>query len=58
MLINNDTTWVKTGIDNFDVSMGSFDSAQIADWVSIYILDTLRRIIDLNIIGIYREMMV
>ena len=34
--------------DNFDVTMGSFDSAQIADLVGIYILDTLGRIINLN----------
>ena len=35
--INNDTTSVKTFTDNFDVTMGSFDSAQIADLVGIYI---------------------
>ena len=34
--------------------MGSFNSSQIADLVSIYIFDTLGRIIDLNNIGLYQ----
>ena len=28
---NNESMWVKTGSDNFDVPMGGYDSAQIAD---------------------------
>ncbi len=39
------------GTDNFDVTLGSFDSSQIADLDGIYILDTLGRIIDLNNTG-------
>ncbi len=30
----------KTGLDNFDVPMGGYDSAQIADLVGLFILDT------------------
>ena len=53
--INNDTTWVKTGTDNFDITMGSFDSTQITDLVSMYILVTWNRIINLNNIAVYRD---
>ena len=41
--------------NNFDVTIGSFDSVQIAELVEIYILDTLGRYINLNCIGIYRD---
>ena len=37
LLKNNESTWVKTGLDNFDVPMGGYDSAQIADLVGLYI---------------------
>ena len=33
ILINNNNTWVKNHVDNFDVTMGSFDSG---DFVGIY----------------------
>ena len=52
VLINNDTTWVRTETDDLDVTMGSLDSAQIADLVCIYILDILGKITNLNNIGI------
>ena len=37
VLKNNDSTRIKTGLDNFDVPMGGYDSAQIADLVGLYI---------------------
>ena len=40
-LVYNNTTWQKKTTDNFDVTMGLFDSAQIANLVGIYILDTI-----------------
>ncbi len=33
VLKNNDSTWVKNGLENFDVPMGGYDSSQIADLV-------------------------
>ena len=36
-LKDNDSTWIKTGLDNFDVPMGGYNSAQIADLVGLYI---------------------
>ena len=53
-LVYNNNTWEKKATDNFDVTMGSFDSAQIADLVGIYILDTLGRFLNLNNVGIYQ----
>ena len=50
---NNDSTWIKTGLDNFDVPLGGYDSAQIADLVGLYILYTISRIVDLIQIGQY-----
>ena len=47
--------WVKTDLDNFDVPMGGYVSAQIADLVGLYILDTLSRIIDLIQIRLYHD---
>ena len=47
--------WVKNYVDNFDLTLGSFNSAQIADLVAIYILDTLGRIVNFNQIGLYRD---
>ena len=31
VLSNNDSAWIKTGLDNFDVPMGGYDSAQMAN---------------------------
>ena len=55
VLFYNYTTREKTKTDNFDVTMGSFDYAQITDLVGIYILDTLGRFLDLNHGGIHRD---
>ena len=55
IITNKNVTWIKNYIDNFDVSMGAYDSAQVADLVGIYILDTLSRIVDIKQIGLYRD---
>ena len=48
----NNSTWIKSTTDNFDILMGAFDSVQITDLVEIYILNTLSRIIDPKQIGL------
>ena len=55
VLKNNGSTWLKTGSNNFDVLVGAggYDSAQMADLVGLYILDTLCRIISPIQIGLY-----
>ena len=54
VLKNNDSTWIKAGLDNFDVPLGAYDSAQIADLVDLYILNTLSRLVDPIQIELYR----
>ena len=36
-----DSTCTKTGLDNFDIPMGGYDFAQIADLLGLYISNTL-----------------
>ena len=55
VLKNNDSTWVKNGLDNFDVPMGGYDSSQIADLVGLYILNMLARIISPQQLGLIRD---
>ena len=52
VLSDSHRTWVKSHVDNFDVPMGAYDSAQVADLVGIYILDTLGRIVNLEQVGL------
>ena len=42
-------------MDNFDVPVGGYDSAQIADLVGLYILDTLSRIVDPIQLDLYHD---
>ena len=55
VLGNNGTTWIKSGPVNFDVPIGGYDSSQIADLVSLYILHILNRIISSEQLGLYRD---
>ena len=56
LLFYNDAFWVKKqGNELFDVAMGSYDGAEVADLVGLFILHTLgREIKDLDI-GLYRD---
>ena len=51
----NESIWVKSGLDNFDVSIGGYDFSQIADLVGLYILNMLTRIISPQQLGLYHE---
>ena len=50
-ILTDNNSQVKSYIDNFDVTMGSFDTKQF----NRNILDTLGRIINLSQIGLYRD---
>ena len=39
-------------MNNFDVPIGAYDSAQLANLIGIYILDTLGRIVNLEQMGL------
>ena len=55
VLSDSRRSWIKSHVDNFDVPMGAYDSAQVADLAGIYILDTLGRIVNLEQVGLYRD---
>ena len=42
-------------VDNFDVTMSACDSAHVSDFIGIYILNTLSRIVNLEQVGLYRD---
>ncbi len=41
LLFNNGTTWIKKDSNLFDVTMGSFDCAEICELVGLFILNNL-----------------
>ena len=55
ILTDNRRTFVKSHEDNFDVPMDIYDSAQVADSIGIYVLDTLGHIVNLEQVGLYRD---
>ena len=46
---------MKSHSDNFDVTMGTYDSAHVADLIGIYIMDMLGRIDNLEQVRLYRD---
>ena len=53
---NNKTSWVKKGENpSFDVTMGSYDGAEICELVGLYILKKLSGRINSINIGLYRD---
>ena len=55
VLFNDSSTWVKKTNEAFDVAMGSYDGAEVCELVGLFILDNLSKIIDKNLIGLYRD---
>lgn len=53
---NSKTTWVKKGRNStFDVTMGSFDGAEVCELVGLYMLNKLNKVISNKNIGLYRD---
>ena len=53
LLFNNKQAWIKKGRESFDVTMGSWDGAEVCDIVGMYLLS---QISDINLnIGLYRD---
>ena len=46
---------MKSHLDNFNVPMGTYDSAQVADLIGIYILDMLDCIVNLEHMELYQD---
>ena len=47
--------WIKKCKANFDVTMGAYDGAGVAEFVGLYILSKLEKIIPQENIGLYRD---
>ena len=56
LLFNNNTPWAKKSTaENFDVTMGSYDGAEICELVGIYIFSELSKIANQKDCGLYRD---
>ena len=55
LLFNKDEAWKKKSKSNFDVTMGSYDGAQVCELVGLYILSLLEEFICQQDVGLYRD---
>ena len=56
LLVNGKEQWIKTENQDFDVGMGSFDSAETSDIVGLFILYKLTtNFLDTEQVGLYRD---
>ena len=56
LLFFKNEAWIKKDTNNcFDVTMGSYDGAEVCELVGLYILDTLSQKLDKKDIGLYRD---
>ena len=54
-LFNKKDVWVKKDNHDFDVTMDSYDRAEVCELVGLYILDILTKELDHDKIGLYRD---
>ena len=56
LLYQNDNPWVKKNTSvEFDVTMGSYDGADMCEIVGLLMLDMLSKLFEKNSIGLYRD---
>ena len=55
LLFDSNTAWIKKNNSSFDVTMGSFDGAEVCELVGLFILDDLCNIYGIDNIGLYRD---
>lgn len=55
LLFNKDEIWTKKGNTLFDVTMGSYDGAEICELVGLYLLDALGDRLGRGKVGLYRD---
>ena len=55
LLFGGSSTWQKKDGNQFDVTMGSYDGAEICELVGLYILDLLSCKFNRELIGLYRD---
>ena len=54
-LFYQDEPWVKKTCENFDVTMGAYDGAEMCEFIGLYILNKLKSFIDQKQVGLYRD---
>ena len=55
LLFSKDEIWVKKDKSSFDVTMRSFDGAEICKIVGLYLLDKLSNLLGKENVGLYRD---
>ena len=55
LLYYNNKPWVKKGENNFDVTMGTYDGAEVCELIGIFMLLLLSKHINKNYIGLHRD---
>ena len=55
LLFSDSSTWIKKDGSLFDVTMGSFDGAEICELVGLYLLHLLSSTFSQDLIGLYRD---
>ena len=55
LLCSTDDVWIKHSGSLFDVTMGSYDGAEICELVGLFLLSKLSNVIHMNNIGLYRD---
>ena len=55
LLFDKDTVWVKKQNSNFDVTMGSYDGAELCELTGLYILHLLGNVLGKENLGLYRD---
>ena len=53
LLFDKDTVWVKRQNSNFDVTMGSYDGAELCELTGLYILHLLENELGKENLGLY-----
>ena len=55
LLFSDNKVWVKQPGNSFDVTMGSFDGAEVCELVGLFLLDQLAEILGKENVGLYRD---
>ena len=55
ILFSDDSTWIKKNNSEFDITMGSYDGAEICKLVGLFLLHELSTIIPKDLAGLYRD---
>eukprot|EP00794_Sanderia_malayensis_P007635 gene7635-biopygen6221 len=55
LLFDEENMWIKKNNKLFDVTMGSYDGAEVCELVGLYILDRLKEICKKQDVGLYRD---